>query len=261
VYRFVCWQIADPLFASRNVRRALSMAIDRQKLIDSLVEGMGTPATTPIPSFLWAHNAGIQPFPFDPEEARKLLKEEGWIDRDGDGWLDKDGKQFEFEMITNADNPMRCDIMVVIQQDLKEIGIKVNPRQVEWTVFVDELTRKKEFQSAVSAWVSAIKVDLTTIWHSKSIEDRYNFIHYSNPEVDDLIDRARAELDREKAKELWGEAQRLIVEDAPYTFLFVTDEVIAVSDRVRNVHPTTYSWDYNMDRWWVPEGEQKYQSW
>ncbi|MFH1575256.1 MAG: ABC transporter substrate-binding protein, partial [Acidobacteriota bacterium] len=261
VYHFVCWQIADPLFANRNVRRALTMAIDRQKLIDSLLDGMGRPATGPIPSFLWAYDPNLRQIEFNPEEARRILAREGWMDHDGDGWLDKDGRRFEFEMITNGDNQLRADITVVVQEDLRRIGVKVTPRLLEWTVFVDRITRKKDFQAAVSAWVSAIKVDLTTIWHSKSIKDKYNLGHYANATVDSLIDRARVEMDRDKAAVLWSQAQQIIIDDAPYAFLFVTDEVTAVDKRVRNVHPTTYSWDYNLDRWWVPVDEQRYPNW
>ncbi|MCK4546581.1 MAG: peptide-binding protein [Candidatus Eisenbacteria sp.] len=261
VYHYVCWNIADPLFSDRSVRRALSMAIDRQKIIDSLLDGMGRPAMGPIPSFLWAHNPDLKQIPFDPQQAVELLAREGWVDRDGDGWLDRDGQPFEFEIITNGDNQIRADITVVLQEDLRKIGIKVVPRLVEWTVFVERLTRKKDFQAAVSAWVSAIKVDLTTIWHSRSIMDKYNIGHYANPGVDSLIDHARVELDRETARDLWGRAQQIIVDDAPYTFLFVTDEVVAVDGRVRNVRPTTYSWDYNLCRWWVPTGEQRYPDW
>ena len=261
VYHFIAWQIADSLFASRKVRRALTMAIDRQKIIDSLLEGAGRPATGPIPSFLWAHKSDLRPIRFDPDQARRMLAEEGWVDRDGDGWLDRDGERFEFEIMTNADNQLRSDITVVIQEDLRRIGVKASPRLVEWTVFVEVLTQTRDFQAFVSAWSSAIKVDLTTIWHSRSIQDRYNMVHYSNPVVDSLIDRARMELEREKAKELWGEAQQIIVDDAPYSFLFVTDEVIAVDRRFRNVRPTTYTWDYNIDRWWVPVAERRYRSW
>ena len=78
---------------------------------------------------------------------------------------------------------------------------------------------------------------------------------------DDMIDQARVELDREDAKNLWWDAQQIIVDDAPYAFLFVTDEVVAVDRRVRNVRPTTYSWDYNLFRWWVPTAEQRYPDW
>jgi len=261
VYHFVCWQIGDPLFASRNVRRALTMAIDRQKLIDSLLEGMGRPALGPLPSFLWAHNPDIRQIEFDPGEAKRILAEEGWADTDGDGVLDKGGRPFEFEIITNGDNQIRSDITVIVQEDLRHIGIKVTPRLIEWTVFVERITRTKDFQAAVSAWVSAIKVDLTTIWHSKSIRDRYNLGSYANPAVDRLIDQARVEMDRDKAAALWSEAQQIIIDDAPYSFLFVTDEVTALDKRVRNVHPTTYSWDYNLDRWWVPVEEQRYPNW
>ncbi len=261
VYHFVCWQIADPLFADRNVRRALTMAIDRQKLIDSLLDGMGQPATGPIPSFLWAYDPNLRQIEFNPEEARRILAREGWMDHDGDGWLDKDGRRFEFEIITNGDNQLRADITVVVQEDLRRIGVKVTPRLLEWTVFVDRITRKKDFQAAVSAWVSAIKVDLTTIWHSKSIKDKYNLGHYANATVDSLIDRARVEMDRDKAAVLWSQAQQIIIDDAPYAFLFVTDEVTAADKRVRNIHPTTYSWDYNLDRWWVPVDEQRYPNW
>lgn len=261
VYHFIVWQIADPLFASRSVRRALSMAIDRQKIIDSLLGGRARPALGPLPPFLWAHDPDLHEIPYDPEEAERLLAEEGWVDRDRDGWLDRDGRRFEFEIMTNADNRLRSDITVIVQEELRQVGIKVVPRLVEWTVFVERLTRRKDLQAAVSAWASAIKVDLTTIWHSRSIEDKYNLGHYANPAVDSLIELARVEMDRDRAKRLWSEAQQIIVDDAPYTFLFVTDEVIAVDRRVRNVRPTTYSWDYNLDRWWVPAAEQRYRNW
>jgi len=256
-YYYLGWNNAHPLFADRRVRRALTMAIDRERIVNSLLYGLGQVIHGPILPFLWAHDPEIPPIPYDPEGAKELLAEAGWEDHDGDGWLDKDGEPFEFTMKTNENNDLRKDIVVVVQEMLAKIGIKVHPVTVEWTTFVEQMNRK-EFESDCYGWRQGVKVDLTAIWHSRSLDDIYNQVSYSNPEVDRLMDEAALELDRGKAKELWSQVQRLIAADAPYTFLFNLDDVHAVHKRFRDVRFLTYAWNYYLHEWYVPPDERKY---
>jgi peptide/nickel transport system substrate-binding protein len=257
-YYYVGWNNADPLFSNRNVRRALNMAINRQEIIDVLCYGLAKPVYGPFLSWLWAYSPSIKPLPFAPAEAKRVLAQEGWADHDGDGWLDKDGRRFEFELVTNENNQLRKDIAVMVQNKLEKIGIKVKPRSMEWTTFVSEM-QQKHFQASVSGWIVSIKADLTSHWHSKSIDDKFNYISYSNPRVDQLIDGASMELDRTKAKAMWAEAQQIIADDAPYFFLFNLDDLNVLHKRFKNVNMVTYGWDYNLPDWYVPANEIKYK--
>ncbi|NNE09552.1 MAG: hypothetical protein HKN20_13405 [Gemmatimonadetes bacterium] len=257
VYYYLGWQNASPFFSDRNVRRALTMAIDRESIVKNLVKGRGAILNTPILPFLWAHDPEVPAIPYDPEGAKKLLSEAGWADHDGDGWLDRNGTPFEFTMKTNENNDLRKDIVVVVQEMLAKLGIRMRPETMEFTVFIDQTTGK-DFESMCHGWKQGSKVDLTSIWHTQSINDRYNMVSYSNPRVDELMDRAVTEIDREKATKLWSEVQRLIAADAAYTFLFTLDDLYAIDDRFQNVELTTYSWTYNMHEWSVDPARRKY---
>ncbi len=257
-YYFIGWNNAHPLFENRNVRRALNMAIDRQEIIDALCYGLARPVNGHFLSWLWAYAESLEPLPYDPEEARRILAEEGWTDSDGDGWLDKDGERFEFELKTNENNQLRKDIAVMVQSKLEKIGVKAKARSMEWTSFVKEM-QDKNFEAAVAGWIVGIKADMTSHWHSRSIDGKFNFVSYSNAAVDSLIDAAVMELDRSKAGKMWAEAQQIVLEDAPYCFLFNLDELNALHKRFKNVHMTTYGWDYNLDEWYVPADEIKYR--
>ncbi len=257
VYYYLGWQLANPLFSDVRVRRALTMAIDRESLVKSLLFGTGRVIDGPILPFLWAYEPDVPHIPYDPEGAKRLFAEAGWTDSDGDGWLDKDGKRFEFRMKTNENNDLRKDIVVIVQEMLSRVGVKLHPETVEWTLFLEQTTAK-DFEAMCHGWRQGIKVDLTSIWHSRSIEDRYNMVSYSNPAVDRLIDKAVLEKDRTRAKKEWSEVQKIIAADVPYTFLFNIDDLYAIDRRFRNVKLITYAWTYNLEKWYVPPDERRY---
>jgi peptide/nickel transport system substrate-binding protein len=256
-YVYIAWNLKEPLFADRNVRRALSMAVDRQAIIDALLYGQGKVMNGPFPSVLWAYDPDIKPIPYDADEARRLLDQAGWKDTNGDGVLDKDGRPFRFELLTNSDNTLRMDMTVAIQSQLKKLGIDARPRGLEFVTFVGKLNNK-DFQAAVGGWNSQIKVDLSDLWSSKSIEDKFNFISYANQAVDSLIDMGTKTFDTDQAKRIWGEAQQIISDDAGYTFLFEQYDINALDKRFHGVEMNAGGWDYNVEEWYVPKNEQKY---
>jgi len=257
-YVYLGWNLRHPLFASRRVRQALTMAIDRREIVDGLWYGMGQICTGPVaPHIGWAYHTGIEPYPYDPGRAREILTAEGWADHDGDGWLDKDGRRFQFELKTNLGNQIREDVAVMVQRDLAEVGIKVLPRVIEWTVFIDQ-TESKDFDAFILAWQTGFTVNPTDIFHSRAIDGKYNMGSYSNPEADRLMDQGRRCLDRQQAGEIWRRFQEIIHQDQPYTFLYVPPRINAIDRRFRNVQMDIRGALLDIERWWVPESERKY---
>ena len=256
-YSYLVWNMRNPLFESKKVRQALTMAINRQEIIDSLLFEFGEIPRGPVLPIIWAHNPNLPDFPYDPEKARQNLAEEGWTDSDGDGWLDKDGQRFSFTIKTNKGNQIREDILVLVQDMFKEVGIEVRPNILEWTVFTGDMN-KKDFEAAVAGWSVGLKMDMTQLWHSDSIEDKFNYPGYANPEFDRLNDDAIFEMDQEKAREMWWRAQEMIAEDQPYTFLYSPKDINFVHRRFQNVQMETVGWNYNLEQWWVPKDQQKY---
>jgi peptide/nickel transport system substrate-binding protein len=256
-YTYIGWNLKDPLFESKKVRQALTMAINRQEIIDALLFEFGEVCKGPISPIIWAHNPNLPEYPYDPDRAKQLLAEEGWTDTDGDGWLDKDGKRFSFALKTNKGNQLREDITVMAQDMLKEVGIEVQPNILEWTVLLNDLENKK-FPATIMGWSVALKMDMTTVWHSDSVNDKFNFVSYANPEFDAINDEAIFEMDRDKAKELWWQAQEMIADDQPYTFLYTPKSIDVLHKRFQNVQIESVGWYYNLAQWWVPQDQRKY---
>ena len=256
-YSYLGWNLRNPLFESKKVRQALTMAINRQEIIDSLLLEFGEIPKGPILPIIWGYNPNLPDLPYDPKQAQQLLAEEGWSDTDGDGWLDQNGRRFSFTLKTNKGNQIREDIVVMVQDMLKQVGIEVEPNILEWTIFSGDMN-EKDFEAAVAGWSVGLKMDMTTIWHTKSINDKFNFVSYSNPEFDRLNDAAIFEMDEEKARQMWWRAQGMIVEDQPYTFLYTPRDINFIHKRFQNVQMKTLGWSYNLEQWWVPKDQQKY---
>ena len=248
VYYYIGYNNANPLFADKRVRQALTMAIDRQGIIDAFLYGFGKPCRGPLPPMLkWLHAEQNEKFPFNSARAKEMLKQQGWFDHDGDGWLDKDGKNFAFTIKTNAGNQLRSDIAIIVQDQLRRIGIKVEIATIEWSSLMDAL-RAGDFEAYMGGWSTSFNVDPTPIFHSAST-GLFNFVSYANPEVDKLIETGREELHRETAAGIWRRTQELIYDDQPYTFLFWKVRVVAVNQKFKNVTPLPLSALYNLEKW------------
>jgi peptide/nickel transport system substrate-binding protein len=255
-YTYIGWDSTNPLFSSKRVRRALGMAIDRQGIIDALCYGFARPCLGPIHPILWAYDDTLEPLLFDPAEARRILAEEGWSDTDGDGVLDKNGVPFSFELKTNLGNQVRMDAAVIVQSQLAKIGVAASPRNYEWTVLWDSVIKHQYETAVMVGWSVALKVDLKPIFHTDSLQEKYNHTGYSNPRVDELIEQAESMPTFEEARPLWVEAQREIVADQPYTFLFILDKIFGVSDRIHGTVPDARSYYIHLRDWWIPLDRQ-----
>ena len=250
-YVQIAWNLGNPLFKDVEIRRALTMAIDRQALVDHLLGGYGRVCTSPIHPILWAHDSTIKPLPFDPETAKTALQKAGWIDSNSDGVVDKNGRRFEFELLANIGSGTREDAQVMIQEMLRKIGIKVTPQRLEWSVYVEKLMAR-DFDAVIIGMMTATKVDPRPAWHSSMIgPDGFNLSCYDNPKIDALIDQARVMIDRKQAQPLWDDFQRIVMEEQPVTLLWLPDRVVGLDKRIKGYRFSPTSIFFNIAEWYM----------
>jgi len=258
-YTYLGYNLLEPKFQDKRVRQGLSHAIDKEEIIKVVLLGLGVPATGPYKPGLWFYNPNVKKYPYDPSKALALLKEAGWEDRDGDGLLDKNGQPFEFTVITNEGNALRLRTAVIIQERLKKIGIRMKIRVIEWSAFINEFIDKKNFEATILGWTTGFEPDPYDIWHSsKTGKKELNFITYKNAEVDELLEAGRRIFDQEKRTAIYRRFQEILAEEQPYTFLYVPEALPIVHARIHGIEPSPLGISYNFDRWYVPEGLQKY---
>ncbi len=258
-FQYICWNSRQDRFAHPDIRRALSYAIDMQAIIDTLLYGTAQAASSPILSLFWAHDASLQPYPHDPGKARLLLARQGWTDSDGDGWLDRDGVTFSFELETDSGKKLRTDAAVMIQSQLAKIGIRAQPRALEFNVF-QRKHRDKDFDAFIAAWKVGTKVDyLKPLFHSDSIANPgTNYPSFANPRFDDLIERARTLTDYLEARPLWEEAQGILYDEQPYTLMYERQAVHGVNRRLQDVRMDSLGPFAHLKEWWIPPEERKF---
>jgi peptide/nickel transport system substrate-binding protein len=148
--------------------------------------------------------------------------------------LEKDGRPFAFEILTNQGNETRQKCAEIIQRQLKEVGLSVKIRIVEWSAFVTEVNHKRRFDAAILGWTIPLDPDAYDVWHSsKTAPEELNFVSYRNSEADEMLEKGRSTFDQARRKQYYDRFQEILAEDQPYTFLYVPDELIIIANRIR----------------------------
>ncbi len=249
------WNGRRPMFSDPRVRRALTMAIDRQEIIDGIGYGFGSVANSTVPPIFWQYDpdAGTD-LGYDPEGARRLLEEAGWRDRNGDGILQNErGEPFRFTTLTNHGNQERVDILAKVQSDLRRVGIQMEPQVLEWGTLLSRINdvERRDFDAVLIGWVTEFRIDDRDLLHCDERDQPYQWVGYCNREVDQLLDVLPTIVDREAARPLWQRYQRLIGQDQPYTFLYFQQRRSGIADRLRGVEPDARGDWLGARNWWI----------
>ena len=237
IYTYLALNLRDPMLKDVRVRQALAYAIDRRPVIHYLWRDLARPADSVLPPQHWAYNGDVRRYEYNPQRARELL--------DAAGYREHDGIRFHLTMKTSTEESTRL-LAVVLQQQLRAVGIALEIRTFEFATFYDDIT-KGTFQLYSLRWIGGNENPdiFEHVFYSASVPPRSaNRGYYANPRVDWLIDEARRTVDQEKRRLLYGELQQILAEEVPYINLWYLDNVVVYSQRVRDVDLSP-SGDYN----------------
>ena len=237
-YSYVAWNQKNQLFKDKRVRQAMTRLIDREHILKFVYNDLARITTGPFVIDSPFYNENIKKIKFSVADASKLLKQAGWDDRDGDGILEnKAGKSFEFTFMIPGSSSTYIKIAEIIKESMSKAGVKVNILQMEWSVFIERLN-KKSFDACMLGWSTSYESDPYQIWHSSQADikgNSSNFISFRNKKADELIMTIRETFDLEKRAKLCKAFHKLISEEQPYTFMFVSDYLMAYNKRLKNV--------------------------
>jgi peptide/nickel transport system substrate-binding protein len=260
-FSYIGWNNEHPIFRDKRVRKAMTYFTNRKQMVRTILFGLGEVVEGPIYFFRPEYDKSLPSYDYDPKKGLELLQQAGWSDSDGDGILDKvvDGRKvpFRFEIKVNAGNTTRKSVALVLQDELKKHGIAAAVRELDWTIFLADVTARK-FDAILLGWAMSVnEPDAYQVWHSSQAANKgSNHISFKNARADRILEQYRREFDERKRIELYREFQRILSDEQPYTFLFVGKSVSAVQRRIRGVE--VLPGGLRSIDWWVPPPAQKY---
>jgi peptide/nickel transport system substrate-binding protein len=257
-YTYLGFNLKDKRFADPRVRRAFAHAINKRELLEGVVLGLGRESTGPFRPGTWADNPAVKSIPYDPARAAALLAEAGWT-RNGKGRLEKDGQPFVFELLTNQGNDERKKIAEIVQAALRELGVTVEIRVLEWAALLKEHVKKRRFDAIVLGWGTGADPDQYVVWHSsQNGPDQLNHISYANPEVDTLLEAGRSSCVQADRVRFYHRLHEVLAADQPLVFLYWRDALPVVSSRIFGIQPGPAGIRWNEFEWFVPRHLQRY---
>jgi len=252
VYDYFHWNLRNPLFKDVNVRKAMCYALDRQEMVDQVLQGMGEVANGPSHPLRWDWDETLREVhpSFDINMTIELMEGAGWtIEKNADGTI-KDGAFWtktdengdttvmEFEIATNQGNNRRTDYMVMMVEMFEEAGFKATTRVIPTNSFYnDYLDGSFKFETAIAGWRMGTDPDGTSVWHSKSIGTAFNWQAYSNPEIDKIIEEGLQYADLDKARPIYQEMNKMLVEDMGYCWLAFMKGTFGTKKDLTNLEP------------------------
>ena len=251
------WNQRREPFDDVRVRRALTMAMDRQSAVDAVLYGYGSLANSTVPPFFWQYNpeAGAD-LKYDPAAAERLLAEAGYTKGEDGILYNDDGQPLRFTLVTNQGNQVRADIAEIVQADLREIGVDMRIQILEWQTLLDRINdpQRRDFDAVMIGWRTEIRIDDTDLFHCDKHDEPFQWVSHCDPELDELLERLPLVVDREEAKSLWHEYQERVADAVPYTFVFFQERIHLVHNRLRNVQSDPRGDWVHIDEWYiVPE--------
>jgi len=240
-YDYLGWNGTRAPFADPELRRALTLAIDRQALVDDLLYGYGKVSNGPLPSSWWGAAREIEPWPYDPEEARRILAAKGYA-------ADGGGRALELELLTNSGNRTREDMLVKIQEQLSRVGVRAEVRPLEMRAMREKVT-SGDYDGYLGGWVFSGRVELAVFFRTGS---PYNVVGYHSAEADALFEELDGCATWETMEPLLRQVQERIHEDQPYTFLYEMKRIAAHGPRLGGVEIDIPSDSLaRLERFWV----------
>jgi len=256
---YIGWNQDTIFFRDKRVRLAITYIINREQIVQHLLEGHGEVITGP---FYIKGNQNdpppikSEPWPYDLAQAKQLLEKAGWVDSDGDGLRDKDGTAFSFRFMYSSDSALYGRLAIYVADEAAKAGIEVVPDPLEWSVILGRLT-SRQFEAYIAGWAGDTLEDPYKLFHSSQTgPGGCNYVGIRNPQVDAITEQIRRTINDDERDKLYHRLHRILHEEQPYTFLFTRPSFRLVDRRFKNV--IVHKLGLNYLEWYVPQSEQRY---
>lgn len=257
MYQYVAMNLRMPIFQDKNLRQALNYCLDRELVLEKIVEGRGQLIDSPFIPSGWANPdpSELNPYKYDPEKAVELLEESGWTELDENGIRMNDkGEKLSFQLRCSNDSKMREEAVLFLKESAKDVGIDLDVSIEEDAKMAEDCIFNHNFEMYALNCYFVSHPDPYGWWHSDSASDEkgvgsFNFGAYKSDVVDENIEKANGTFDQEEAKEYYLEVAKQINEDAPMIFLYVQDREMAYIPNLKGFNPSTFNEIYNIHNW------------
>lgn len=232
-YQAILLNHASPLFREREVREALWLALDRQRLIDRFLSGQGVIADSPIPPGNWAHHPQLRAIPYDPEKARALLEARGWVIPEGGAVRQKGDLTLRFRLAASADGFHELMAQEIARQ-WRAIGVAVDVEPIPGDL-VGQVLAPHRFDAALVELMVPGDPDPYPFWHETQVDSGQNYGGFRDRDISEVIEEARRTMDIVRRRELYWRFQELFQEKVPAILLFYPVYTFAVDERISGI--------------------------
>lgn len=256
---FAGWNGRIPKLSDPRVRRALTLGVNRRQIMEGIHGPDAVVVNSGVPPVHWAFDPSLgDSLSYDPGQARTLLDAAGWLDRDGDGIRENaEGTPLRIELILNQ-NQERQEVAEIMQVQLKEVGVDLHPRVLEFATLMDRITSsRRDFEGVLVSWEAEFRLDERDLFHSDAVDGLWAFSGTVDPALDRYLDTLQLITDRSDAIPVWRAYQNRIMEIHPYMYLYSAYRRDGVSGRLRDVVMDARGEWANIREWWIAPEDRR----
>jgi peptide/nickel transport system substrate-binding protein len=263
-YGFMWFNLKDPrrntrphpIFGDPGVRRALSMAVDRERAVKAVLGELGYVSVGPLPRAHLFGDTTLKTIGYDPEGAKRLLDSLGWRDTNNDGIREKGGRQLRFSLAAPTSSQSRMQFSVILQSMLRDVGARVELDHMELRAF-QELLARRRWDAAMQAWrTDPTPSSIIQTWGMASVKDGINFGSYESPAFDAYIDSATNTMDAKQAHVYYRRAYETLIADAPAIWLYEPINAAGHHRRIKLAAMRPDAWWTRIHEWHIPRNER-----
>jgi peptide/nickel transport system substrate-binding protein len=247
-----------PIFGSRELRRALTMATDRANLVRSVYDSLAIPALGPTVRAYPTTDSSLAQIPFDLARARQILDSLGWRDANGDGIRERNGRPLQFSLAVPSTSKPRVQLAVLLQEQLRQAGVKVDVEQLDFPVLI-ERERKRAFDAAIGQWnTQPSPGGVRGSWGTAGsrASSGTNYSSYENPVFDANVDSALTSFNPAARKAFFTKAYETIIQDAPAIWLAEPVPTVGYHSRLQLAPLRSDAWWAHIPDWWIPSDKR-----
>lgn len=252
--------LRNDLFKDKRVRQALNYALDKEGIINKVLDGNANPLSTPmLPTLCTYPKEGLNDYKYDINKAKALLKEAGWQDKDNDGVVENSkGEKLKFK-VTFASKPLYTNnIAPIIQKSLKDIGVSIELEPMDFKAVVDKVVGNHDYEAYIMTNMLNPDLDPKPYWHSTSASDEkgvyaWNISSFKNEKADKLMEDGLKTVNKEERVKIYSEYGKILNDELPWICLYSQKLVKAYNPKLNGFEPSTFLDLYNIENWYITE--------